>query len=231
MKIILFDIDGTLLLTGRAGQGAIQTTVRELYGIEKLADVKIQGQTDRGIARELFAAHDLEDSDENWQTFRECYAKNLEKELPQRDGYVLPGVREILEQLDAREDAILGLLTGNIEKGARLKLEHYDLMHFFSFGGYGDHHPVRDDVARTAKENAEQELGRQVAPDSIWVIGDTPNDIRCAKAIGARVLAVGTGGVELPELDSHDPDHCTADLSDVDRVVDLFLNGSASGTR
>lgn len=226
MKVILFDIDGTLLLTNRAGQAAIKQAVRELYDIENPAEVTIHGQTDRGIAGELFQAHNLAYTDEAWKTFRDCYVRHLAEQLPQRDGYVLPGVREILKVLDEREDTILGLLTGNIEDGARLKLEHYDLMHYFEFGGFGDHHPIRDDVAREAKKQAEAFAGQSIDPESVWVIGDTPNDIRCAKAIGARVLAVGTGGIDLDVLHSHEPDVLKDDLANEEEIISILIASS-----
>lgn len=222
MRIILFDIDGTLLLTGRAGLHAIRATMLEQFGITDLHSVEVHGRTDRGIASELFAAHGLEDSDANWLAFRNRYVHHLAKELPQREGFVLPGVDSLLKELASHERVHLGLLTGNVEEGARLKLEQYQLDHFFPFGGFGDRHAERNDVAAQAKQNAVNHCGPVDSPNQVWVIGDTPNDIRCARSIGARVVAVATGGSTQDELDRHAPDISAETLEIPDLVARLL---------
>ena len=222
MRIILFDIDGTLLLTGRAGLHAIRAAMLEQFGITDLQPVEVHGRTDRGIARELFAAHGLDDSDANWLAFRNRYVHHLAHELPQREGFVLPGVMELLEQLVQQEHVHLGLLTGNVEAGARLKLKHYDLDHYFPFGGFGDLHAERNDVAAQAKQHAIDHCGPVDSPDQVWVIGDTPNDIRCARSIGARVVAVATGGASREELDRHQPDISIENLEAADLLARLI---------
>jgi phosphoglycolate phosphatase len=127
---------------------------------------------------------------------------------------VLPGIAALLELLSARQDTALGLLTGNIREGARLKLGHYGLFHHFSFGAYGDQHLQRDDVARDAMQIIEGFGNGAVDRERVWVIGDTPLDIRCARCIGARCLAVATGWHSLEVLEKEGPDLLLADLAD-----------------
>lgn len=213
MKVILFDIDGTLLLTGASGLQAIEITLKELFGIDKPSEVEVHGQTDRGIAGKLFKAHGVEDSDENFQAFCQCYLGHLEATLPLRTGQLMPNVSNLLDQLHQLENVHVGLLTGNMRKGAELKLKHFAIDHYFQFGGYGDLHPERNDVALFAKQDAERHLGHELDPDTIWVIGDTPNDIRCAKSIGAKVMAVATGKNSVDELREHQPDVVLEDLT------------------
>ncbi len=222
MKTILFDIDGTLLLSGRAGHYAIQDAMLELFGIEKLERIRVHGQTDRGIAQQLFAAHGLDCSEENWLRFRDLYLKNLELELPRREGAVLPGALPLLQQLKSRGDSLLGLLTGNTAIGANLKLTHYQLAQFFAFGGFGDDFANRNDVAAMAKAKAEEHLGEVIDANQVWVIGDTENDILCAQSIGARIVAVATGDTTLEQLLSYEPDLAVESLEDP-RIAELLF--------
>jgi phosphoglycolate phosphatase-like HAD superfamily hydrolase len=113
----------------------------------------------------------------------------------------------------------MGLLTGNFEAGAVCKLEHYKIADYFAFGGYGDVHRHRDDVARDSLGKAQQYLNAEISPSDVWVIGDTPSDVQCGRAIGANVIAVATGLFKLEELEATNPDHLFADFADVDRVV------------
>src|SRR5205823_138073 len=129
---------------------------------------------------------------------------------------------ELLRQLAARSDVAVGLLTGNIRDGARVKLGHYGLFDFFSFGGYGDRHLDRDDVAREALDVARQFLSGTVFLDRIWVIGDTPLDVRCARCIGVRVAAVCTGFHSSEELAAAEPDLLLTDLSDPAPLLSLW---------
>lgn len=217
-NIVLFDIDGTLLLSGSAGQQAIEKTLKLEFQIETPARVPIHGQTDRGIAGSFFEQHGLSNNDEVWLQFRDSYLVNLPHALAECEGNLLPGVSEILARLDAREDVALGLLTGNTRQGAFHKLEHYGIAHYFSFGGFGDVHPCRNDVASAAMKSAQEHLGWAPDPQRTWVLGDTPNDIRCGRSIGANVLAVSTGGYPYDELAECEPDLVLEDLSDVDLV-------------
>ena len=227
-RVLLFDIDGTLLLTGGAGRRAIQLAMREAFGVDRAADVPIHGSTDRGIARDLFRAHGLADDGPAWDRFREAYLVQLESILAGCDPTALAGVPKLLEQLVDREGYGVGLLTGNVRRGARLKLDRYELTSFFDrhqaevWGGFGDEHPERDDVARAAFAGLCRQFGESDCDDRVWVIGDTPSDIRCARAIGARVIAVATGATPLEELASLRPDAALPSLADADAILRLL---------
>ena len=214
MHVILFDIDGTLVHTGGAGKAALQDALAVEFQIDAAYDVPIHGHTDRGIARSLFRAHGLDDSQENWDRFRAAYLRVLPDHLPRCTGRVLPGVTELLDLLSERGDVAVGLLTGNVQEGARIKLGYYGLMHHFRFGGFGDVHYERNDVAREALAVVHAFSNGRAAPERIWVIGDTPLDVSCARHIGARCVAVVTGNHTLEELTAAQPDLLLNDLSD-----------------
>ena len=222
MYVLLFDIDGTLIHSGGAGRDALDEALSLTFSKLGADAVEIHGCTDRGIARSLFQLHGLEDNEENWMRFRDAYLSVLPRRLQARAGHVLPGVLAMMEQLSRRHDVALGLLTGNIREGARLKLEHYQLHHHFAFGGYGDLHHQRDDVAREALQAAIDHLRVDVPGDRVWVIGDTPNDVRCARSIGARVAAIATGGFTAEELQVHRPDLLLADLDQGASLLELL---------
>lgn len=224
MHILLFDIDGTLLHSGGAGQNAIERTLADSFGMTKPVDgIPTAGRTDRGITRDLFQFYDIEVTDENWERFRDTYTGHLETSLRELDGDVLPGIRPLLDELQQRENVTLGLLTGNFRDGAWIKLRHFELDHHFEFGGFGDDHAERDDIAREVYRSLEKEHGSDIEPDRIWVIGDTPHDVQCGRAIGARVVAVGTGVFAMEELAASQPDHLFEDFSDYQRLLDMII--------
>ena len=214
MQVCLFDIDGTLIDTGGAGSAAIRQAFGQMYGIADLDGVHTVGRTDRGIAAELFSLHGVKNSTDNWQQFRTVYLEHLQVNLQQREGRVLAGVVELLEHLAGRDDVAVGLLTGNVAEGAKIKLEYYALMQHFAFGGYGDEHPGRDDVAREALRAAQSQLKQAISGREVCVIGDTPHDVQCARAIGARALAVSSGFCSVEELSEAEPDLLVESLAD-----------------
>ena len=221
--VCLFDIDGTLLNTGGAGQRGMERALASAFEFGDLThDIPAAGRTDRAIVTDLFAHHGIENGPETWEPFQQAYLRHLPETLAELDGRVLPGVVEILDALAARPDVDLGLLTGNFRAGADLKLQHYGLDHHFSFGGFGDTHFHRDDVAREALAEAQRHLDREVSVDHIWVIGDTPSDVRCARAIGARAVAVATGIFSEADLRDSDPDYLFADFSDPQALLRLI---------
>ncbi|TWT31627.1 HAD family hydrolase [Blastopirellula retiformator] len=223
MKICLFDIDGTLVNTAGAGKDAMIDSFQSTAGIDvQTTGVRVSGKTDRGIATELFGDAGKQLTEDVWEKFLSSYMAGLARNLPLRQGRVLPGIVELLDQLAEREDIALGLLTGNVAQGAYLKLTHYDLMHHFAFGGYGDLHPDRNDVAQAAKDACESHLGQAVAGDQIWVIGDTANDVRCARHIGAKALAVATGVFDRDVLAQSEPDLLMDDLADAAEFLDAL---------
>jgi phosphoglycolate phosphatase-like HAD superfamily hydrolase len=223
MHTLLFDIDGTLINTGGAGGGALRACFCEEFSIAEPASVSFSGRTDRAIATNLFDEHDIEDTDENWRRLRDGYIARLSDELPLCKGRVLPGVTELLESVRDLDHVAVGLLTGNVLAGAKIKLEYYGLFPYFSFGGYGDTSRNRDDVARLAVDAARAHLGDRFREDRVWVIGDTPHDITCARAINARVVAVATGIHSSEELAAGSPDELLDDLSNTDQIRRLLV--------
>lgn len=221
MYAILFDIDGTLILTGGAGQLAFARTFAEDFGIDEISrGVAFSGRTDRAISLDLMRVHDVEPSEANWTRFREGYLKRLPDALHERVGEVLPGIAPLLDELDQRDDICLGLLTGNLEQGAQLKLGRYGLAERFAFGGFGDHSVHRDDVAAAAAERARRhasQLNEELT--GMMVIGDTLHDITCARSVGAYAVAVATGGPSRSELMELEPDLALDNLSDLSPVL------------
>jgi len=209
--LLLFDIDGTLVHAAGAGRLALTRALTTEFGIaEPLLEVEFAGRTDRAIASEALARNGLEPR-ENFARYLEAYLMHLPAALEERRGRVLDGVRELLPVLTARTDAVLGILTGNVERAARMKLAHFELDAFFEgggCGGFGDHHHERDEVARAA----ERAFVTHAKEAVVWVVGDTPADVRCARAIGARAIAVAAGFTSYEELRASHPDHLLRDL-------------------
>lgn len=223
MQVCLFDIDGTLLNSMGAGKAAIEAALIEEFGVPEVAvHVSYSGRTDRSIGLELLRTHGVEASLDNLQKLLTGYLKRLPDSLTKQKGLVLPGVQELLVHLVEHKHAELGLLTGNIRDGAKSKLGHYGLFDFFRFGGFGDHHEDRDDVAREALVQIRTHVGDHVVPENIWVIGDTPLDVKCGRAIGARVVAVATGWHTREQLEVHKPDLLLDDLSDPSSIFTLW---------
>src|SRR5579863_3873808 len=148
MHIILFDIDGTLLASGGAGKLALETAFTEDFGRELRVQVPYSGRTDRAIVRELFESHDVAHTPANLEKLLAGYLRRLPGCLERMQGRVLPGIADLLVHLKERDEVAVGLLTGNVRAGAKVKLGHFGLFEHFTFGGFGDHHFDRDDVAR-----------------------------------------------------------------------------------
>ncbi len=223
MPILLFDIDGTLVRTGGAGKAAMEAGLRAAFGVPELRDVvPYSGRTDRAIGRDLLVVHGIEPSLANQIRLQEAYLSHLPGSLATLGGMVCPGIAELLRHLHPRQDVLLGLLTGNVRTGAKHKLGHFGLWDYFACGGFGDEHYDRDDVARMAIAEVNAHLGRNVATSDVWVIGDTPLDVKCARAIGAKVVAVATGWHPVDELANHNPDFLLADLSNPNELLRLW---------
>ncbi|HEY7330839.1 MAG TPA: HAD family hydrolase [Gemmataceae bacterium] len=213
MRVCLFDIDGTLIASGGAGKAALEAALAEEFGVPHILDkLQLSGRTDRAIVSDLFRMHVIDDTPENHERLRDAYLRHLPHYL--HAGRVLPGIAELLTYLARRTDVAVGLLTGNVRAGAKVKLGYFGLYDYFAFGGFGDHHLDRDDVAHEAWTEVRRRFNGSVLPESIWVIGDTPLDIRCARAIGAQAVAVATGWHSVTELAAHRPDLLLADLAD-----------------
>ena len=215
MNICLFDIDGTLLNSGGAGKAALEGALLGEFGLAALqGQVPYSGRTDRAIIRDLLRLHDIAESPDCWERLVSGYLRRLPACLRTHQGRVLPGIEALLKELAGRQEVAVGLLTGNLRAGARLKLGHYGLFDYFAFGGFGDRHWERDDVAREALAAVQAHLNGRASPERIWVVGDTPLDVQCARAIGAKVAAVATGWHSLAELAASGPDLLLTDLSD-----------------
>ena len=152
-------------------------------------------------------------------TFFDTYLELLARQLPICEGHVLPGITELLERLESRPHITLGLLTGNLARGAQLKLEHYGLWKYFPFGAFADDHHDRNELGIVARARALEHTGWQFAPSSVDVIGDTEHDVACGKAIGARTIAVATGSRPREELAKSEPDFLFDDFSQTNDVV------------
>jgi phosphoglycolate phosphatase-like HAD superfamily hydrolase len=222
--LVLFDIDGTLLLSGRAGIRGLSLAMERLYGdggaMEK---IEMAGRTDRAIVIDALRAIGREPDDPEIRRVREmyceCLAAEIKRPVPHFCG-VLPGVGELLVALEGRLHVTVGLLTGNFERGAAIKLGHFDLHQRFPFGAFGDDHVNRRDLVPVALSRARARQGLEALPaDRVIVIGDTPLDVDCAKAHGARAIGVATGPFDVQALESAGADLAVQTLEDRERLV------------
>jgi len=216
LKLLLWDIDGTLLATGGAGMRALEAaTISEFFPDTDvdLSTIDWAGRTDRWIAEAIFQKYAVDHTPENVARLLDAYISHLPTHLDRLSG-ILPGIVEILAEAHARSDIAQGLLTGNLQRGAATKLGHFKLWDYFPFGAFADDSPLRNDLGPYALRRAADHHGRDFSPADTWIIGDTPHDIACGKVIGARTLAVGTGHHSRDELAAHEPDALLDDLSD-----------------
>ena len=224
---LFWDIDGTLITTGKAGVPAWEAAVLEVAGREfQLSSIRVPGLTDYQIAVRTFEMLGITPDETLIHRLVHRYESLLPEYLPLRQGRVLPNVREILEALHGRDDVRSYLLTGNTRAGARAKLTHYGIFDFFPDGAFAEDPAPRSSIAVRALERA-----RRAAPvdaDRLFVIGDTPHDIECANAIGARTIAVATGGYQLHELDAHRPWRALAELPALDAFLSLIDHADVS---
>lgn len=207
-KLVLFDIDGTLVRTGRAGVKAFALAFKTEFGIAEGADkLKFAGRTDMSLIREFFGVCGIEASRQNFDRFIAAYLGHLQETIVSSAGEVCPGILEFMRELRTMpEPPAIGLLTGNLRRGAEIKLGRFDLWREFPFGGFADDHEERDCIAAIARRRGVEHLKRDLHDHEVVVIGDTPLDIRCARAIKAKVIAVATGGHSVDELKAHQPD-------------------------
>jgi phosphoglycolate phosphatase len=219
MYAVLFDIDGTLVNTGGAGKHAFAATFADDFGVTQIdAKVAFAGRSDRAITLELMTLHNVAPSEENWTRFLAGYIGRLKGALAHCEGQVLPGVVELLDQLREMDSVAVGLLTGNVHAGAREKLSYYGLADRFAFGGYGDDHDNRNDIAAAAVRSASEYManGRLFGT---MVIGDTVNDVTCAQSVDSYAVAVATGGSSFEELRATGPDLLVNDLTDCETLL------------
>jgi phosphoglycolate phosphatase-like HAD superfamily hydrolase len=224
-RLILFDIDGTLV-RGRAARHAFEIALRAAYGTAGAIDTHdFSGKTDPQIARELLTAAGVEDArvDAGLPRLWERYLSELEARLPGEPYRVLPGVRELLDALDESGDAALGLVTGNVVGGARLKLGSVGLFERFRIGGYGSDDEIRNHLPRVAIERARAAWAKDFDKADVWIVGDTPLDVACAVHEGVRALAVATGRHAADELSACGAEVVVEDLTDLEGGLRTLL--------
>ena len=213
--LLLWDIDGTLIDSGGAGMRALGLALKTVFDLDgSLADIEFAGRTDRWIIRQIFNKFGISPTEENFTRCFDGYAKVLPTELALPGARVLTGVRPLLAAAAARNDITQGLLTGNIRRGAEVKLGFHGLWSFFSFGAFADDGEQRNELGPHALRRAHAHAGTPFATERVWVIGDTPHDIACGKIIGARTLAVATGASSFAALAAAEPTALLRDLSD-----------------
>lgn len=206
MLVLFWDIDGTLLTTARAGVLAWEEATAAMVGrAVDFSRLETAGLTDVEIARNILRHFGLDPSPERLHELLRRYGTLLPERLSRRAGHVLPGVLEVLEHLRDHADVHSMLLTGNIEAGGRAKLRHYGLDGYFTHGAFADGAADRPAIARRALAQARELIGVDLAPERAYVIGDTPHDVRCAREIGARAVAVASGAYPVAELERHAP--------------------------
>jgi phosphoglycolate phosphatase len=221
--VILFDIDGTLVLTGGAGARAMTRAFADLFAIpEAFRDIPMSGRTDSWILADAASAHGVPTAD--LPRFRDVYLAHLVTEIakPGPRKTVMPGIRPLLDSLAERDDVYLALLTGNYEEAARVKLEYFDLWRYFRCGAFGDGALDRNGLLPKAIARIRDCGGPSIEPSEAVVIGDTPLDVACAAASGARSIAVATGGYTVEDLRTAGADEVFDDLGDTVAVLEAI---------
>lgn len=224
-KMLLFDIDGTLLLTGGTGALAFNLVFKEMFGVEEAwGNTHPDGKTDPAIIDEVAVSclgRTLSPAEYKKLCTRylELFDENIGKSERFR---LMPGVPELLEHLSQREDVLLGVATGNFEQAAWSKLERGKIRHYFSFGGFGSDSHHRPELTRQAMMRGHRTLGRELPSRHIFIIGDTPWDVLAGKHIGATTVAITTGSYTAADFEASNPDYIFPDLAQAERFLELL---------
>jgi len=228
-KLLLFDIDGTLILSGGAGGKALSRAFEELFGIEHVSSkIILDGMTDRAIARILIQQFSNEISKKDniekiIDAVLQKYLFYLKEEISFSENFhVLPGILKILTSLSLREEIVLGLATGNIKEGAKIKLSRGNLFDFFSFGGFGCDAEKRTELISIAIKRAKEKVGLNFAREEIFVIGDTHHDIRAGQELGVKTIAVATGSFSSDTLAKYKPSFLIPQFTDEKSFFNLI---------
>ncbi len=234
MKLVLFDIDGTILLTSGAGKRAVHRALTEVFGAPGRIEHRFDGKTDPQIVRELMRmeGHADDHIDARMSRLFDRYVDYLHEELdhPSTDVRLMPGVADLLDTLESRSDVVLGLVTGNLAAGAAAKLRAGGIdPQRFRVGAYGSDHELRVELPAVAQRRARDELGVRVDGHDLVVIGDTPADVDCGRAIGALTIGVGTGYYTADALREHGADEAFDDLADTAAVVRAIMDVRSNG--
>lgn len=231
MRIVLFDIDGTLLTAGAGARDAFSRALSEAAGRPVSPDgYSFVGRTDPQIARDILSGHGVEGEalEAGIPKMIDLYLRYFAEALPNmKTARLMPGVHPLLDALSGRPGVHTALLTGNVERGARLKLEHFNLDSYFDFSisCFGSDDEDRYRLPPLAVQRASRALGRAIAPAELVLVGDSEHDVRCAHAVGARAVAVATGWTPIEELRAFKPDALLQDLSDTQHALDEILQG------
>jgi phosphoglycolate phosphatase-like HAD superfamily hydrolase len=231
VRLALFDVDGTLIRTGGAGMRAFaKVFATEFNAADGFERLKFGGRTDFSLIREFFGFHGIPATQENFRRFFDRYVFWLDQFLREGQAEICPGVCDFIRGLGAlARPPLLGLLTGNIRLGAEIKLRHLHLWETFATGAFADDHEERSQIAAIARRRGSEFLREELRDDQVLVVGDTPLDIRCGRAIGAKVLAVATGACSLQDLKSCEPDWAVADLSRIEPAEVVGADGRGDG--
>ncbi len=225
MKLLLFDIDGTLLHSGGAGLRAMSQAFEELHDIpEAFEGISLAGRTDTAIVKEVFDHHQAPLSEFVLTRYKNRYfeliAKEMQVDNPKKQ--LMPGVTPLLEHLRTRQDVYMGLLTGNWETSGRIKLAHFELSNLFAFGAFADDSHVRNELVPFALQRFTRHYGLSIDPENVYVIGDTPSDINCTKPHNVRSVAVGAAHYTVDQLKKHDPDFLVESLEDTEQLLSII---------
>lgn len=220
---LLFDIDGTLIDAAGAGRLSLDLALEKEFHQQRTASITLQGRTDLGIFTEYLERHQIAATDQNLQRFRQAYLDLLPTQMHLRPGKVCTGIETLLPQLAQDQRFKLGLLTGNSLQSAKIKLSHFNLHGWFGFGIYGQRALRRIDLAQEIPPILKTVADSQWSQEQVVVIGDTPDDVALGKAVGARTIAVGTGGHPRDELQKSEPCVLVDDLQNGFAVLENFL--------
>jgi phosphoglycolate phosphatase len=224
-SLLLWDIDGTLVDMDRAGERALLRLIKEIYEYdfhEKLP-VDLRGRTDTSIMRDLLEHLKVEVTPAAAEKFKDEYLALLPITLPGGHARLQPGIQAALDAIQAHPEIHQALLTGNLLEGARLKLSHVGIWNYFEFGAFADDSSIRNELGPFALRRAKEKLGIDFPPERVWIIGDTPHDIACGKAIGAKTIGVATGSFSVAELEACGPTHTFQNLSDTPELLKVVL--------
>jgi len=218
-KLLLWDIDGTIIRTKGAGETAMNRAFKEVFNLNAdLYSIDYSGRTDPLLGRMLCEFYGIPDSPTKNQAFVNAYVRNLSAILAESPATLLPGM-PVLEILANRSDCLQGLLTGNVQSGGKCKLESVDAWKFFAFGAFADYCYDRNELGPKALEIVKDDFGVAFNQEQTFVIGDTPRDVECGQHIQAQTIAVATGKYSLGELAESEPDFLFEDLSDTEAFL------------
>ncbi|MDZ7721357.1 MAG: HAD family hydrolase [candidate division KSB1 bacterium] len=225
MKLLLFDIDGTLIDSGGAGKRAMNRAFEELYGhAEILANISLSGRTDELILQDAFQKIEQTPNPAAMSEYKKLYFQILRHEIekPNAKKRVMPGITDLLPELKHRQDIYLGLLTGNWQDSGYIKIGHFSLDSYFSFGAFSDDSNDRSELVPIAVSRFENRTEKTIAAEHVYIIGDTPRDIECTKPHGVNSVAVAAAGYTRNDLQAYNPDFLFDDLSSTVDVLEIL---------